>query len=72
MRRKAWHEYDPTERDDANRLGALFETLLNHVHNHPERDDFVTTLSSAFDAEFAHRAAGIYPPVGHGYPRLED
>ncbi|MFE7646447.1 hypothetical protein [Streptomyces phaeoluteigriseus] len=71
MARKHWYDYDPAERDDANRLGVLFETFLDHLHFHPERDAFTTALSDAFDAEFTHRAAGVYPPAGHGYPRLE-
>ncbi|GGU07206.1 hypothetical protein [Streptomyces coeruleorubidus] len=71
MPHKHWDEYDPTERDDANRLGVLFETLINHLHDHPERDAFITTLAGALHAEFADRAAGVYPPAGHSYPRLE-
>ncbi|MEU6088063.1 hypothetical protein ABZ865_14800 [Streptomyces sp. NPDC047085] len=68
---KPWYEFTPLERDDANRLGVLLETLFDYLHFHPERDAFVTTLSNAFDAEFSHRAAGVYPPAGHDYPRLE-
>ncbi|MGC0330618.1 hypothetical protein RKD23_003608 [Streptomyces sp. SAI-170] len=71
MHRKHWTEYSPAERDDANRLGVLYETLLNHLHFHPGHDAFTTVLSEAFAAEFTDRAAGTYPPAGHTYPRLE-
>ncbi|MFE9445605.1 hypothetical protein ACFYO2_43265 [Streptomyces sp. NPDC006602] len=72
MPRKPWYEFDPAERDDANRLGFLYESLRNHLHFHPAMDDFLVVLSSAFEAEFAHCADGAYPPVGHSYPRQED
>ncbi|MFI2349335.1 hypothetical protein ACH492_20225 [Streptomyces sp. NPDC019443] len=72
MSHKRWYEFDPAERDDANRLGFLYEALRNHLHFHPTVDDFLAVLSSAFETEFAHHADGAYPPVGHGYPRQED
>ncbi|MCX5560753.1 hypothetical protein [Streptomyces sp. NBC_00038] len=71
MCNEQWSEFDPIERDDANRLGYLFEGLQNHLHFHPVIDDFIAVLGSALDAEFIHRAWGTYPPQGHGYPRLE-
>ncbi|WP_406353659.1 hypothetical protein [Streptomyces sp. NBC_00658] len=67
-----WYEKDPLEQEDENRLGDLYETLLNHLHFRPERDDFITVVSSALQAEFDYRAAGVYPPLGHTYPRLAD
>ncbi|MFF0131233.1 hypothetical protein ACFYTG_36900 [Streptomyces mirabilis] len=72
MRGKPWHEYTPPERDDVNRLGALFETLQNELHFGLVVDQFVMVLNCAFQAEFDCHAAGIYPPAGHSYPRLED
>ncbi|MGP4049660.1 hypothetical protein [Streptomyces sp. 2A115] len=68
---KQWFELDPAERDDVNRLGYLYEGLRNHLHFHPAMDAFVTVLVGAVEAEFVHRAAGIYPPPGHGYPALD-
>ncbi len=72
MLRKHWSEYNPSERDDANRLGVLYGTLQNHLHFHPVMDDFLTVLSNAFEAEFRHCESGTYPPAGHGYPRLDE
>ena len=69
---KPWFEFTPMERDDANRLGFLFETLQNDVHLGLPVDHFVTVLSDALDSEFAARADGAYPPVGHGYARLDE
>ncbi|MEU2270735.1 hypothetical protein ABZ568_30875 [Streptomyces olindensis] len=68
---KPWFEFTPQERDDANRLGFLFETLQNDMHLGLDTDHFVMVLSDALDSEFAARADGAYPPVGHDYPRLE-
>ncbi|MFF8424883.1 hypothetical protein ACF07Y_06935 [Streptomyces sp. NPDC016566] len=72
MSRKHWTLYTPAERDDANRLGALYETFLNNLHNGLKQDAFTGVMASAFAAEFALLDAGVYPPVGHDYPRLED
>lgn len=72
MSDKFWpYEHTPLEHDDVNRLGFLFEGLQNELHFGLAVDSFVTVLSSAFQAEFDCRAAGVYPPAGHGYPRLE-
>ncbi|MGW7607176.1 hypothetical protein ACWGKW_07810 [Streptomyces sp. NPDC054766] len=67
-----WHEFDPFERADANRLGYLYETLQNDLHFHPEVDDFIAVLSGALEVEFVRREDGTYPPEGHSYPRSED
>jgi hypothetical protein len=66
-----WFECTPQEQDDANRLGFLFETLQNDIHLGLDTDPFVMVLRDALDSEFAARIDGVYPPVGHGYPRLE-
>ncbi|MFJ1529952.1 hypothetical protein ACIOFV_16245 [Streptomyces mirabilis] len=71
MPHKPWFEFDPVERDDANRLGFLYEALLNHLHFNPVMDDFTAALNGALNAEFAHRAEGAYPPAGHGYPSAD-
>ncbi|MGW6894354.1 hypothetical protein [Streptomyces sp. NRRL F-5140] len=68
---KPWFEFTPVERDDANRLGFLFETLQNDLQLGLVVDHFVMVLTEALDSEFADRADGVYPPAGHGYPRLE-
>ncbi|WP_328431503.1 hypothetical protein [Streptomyces sp. NBC_00453] len=65
---KHWSEFNPVQRDDANRLGVFFEELQNHLHVNPVIDDFIVVLGSALEAEFVHRAWGVYPPQGHGYP----
>ncbi|MFI6566873.1 hypothetical protein [Streptomyces sp. NPDC050534] len=59
------------ERDDVNRLGVLYETLQNDLYLGLPVDHFVSVLSDTFDSEFLARADGVYPPIGHGYPRLE-
>ncbi|MEV8433113.1 hypothetical protein [Streptomyces chartreusis] len=71
MAGKPWFEFTPVERDDANRLGFLFETLQNDLQLGLVVDHFVMVLTDALDSEFADRADGVYPPAGHGYPRLE-
>ncbi|MFD7404070.1 hypothetical protein ACFV7R_15645 [Streptomyces sp. NPDC059866] len=71
MAGKPWFELTPVERDDANRLGFLFETLQNDLQLGLVVDHFVVVLTDALDSEFATRAEGAYPPAGHGYPRLE-
>ncbi|SEE24467.1 hypothetical protein SAMN05216489_05966 [Streptomyces sp. 3213] len=64
------YEFTPQERDDVNRFGGLFETLQNDLYLGLVVDEFVMVLGEIFAAEFAVRAAGSYPPPGHGYPRL--
>ncbi|MCF1593133.1 hypothetical protein [Streptomyces muensis] len=64
-------EFTPAERDDVNRFGGLYETLQNDLYLGLPVDSFVAVLHGAFEAEFAVRDAGLYPPAGHGYPRLE-
>ncbi|WP_406414993.1 hypothetical protein [Streptomyces sp. NBC_01614] len=54
-----------------NRLGVLYETLQNDLHLGLAVDDFTTVLACAFEAECFAVSNGLYPPVGHGYPRLE-
>lgn len=71
MPSRPWFDFTPQERDDANRLGFLFETLQNDMHLGLETDQFVMVLDDALDSEFAARADGVYPPAGHGYPRLD-
>ncbi|MEU8751992.1 MULTISPECIES: hypothetical protein [Streptomyces] len=61
----------PEIRDDVNRLGVLYETLKNDLHLGLAVDDFTTVLAGAFEAECFAVSDGRYPPVGHGYPRLE-
>ncbi|MET7679348.1 hypothetical protein [Streptomyces sp. NPDC005423] len=65
------HEHDPAMADDVNRLGYLYETFVNHLRYHDERDAFTFVLAGAFAAEFAGIEAGAYPPPGHGYPGLD-
>lgn len=72
MNRKDPHEYTPAERDDVNRLGYLYETFVNDLHHGLKQDAFTLVMAGAFGAEFALIDAGVYPPAGHGYPRLED
>ncbi|MFF4041573.1 hypothetical protein [Streptomyces sp. NPDC001816] len=64
------YEFTPQERDDVNRFGGLYETLQNDLYLGLVVDEFVVVLGEIFAAEFAARAAGAYPPAGHGYPRL--
>ncbi|MEU8851254.1 hypothetical protein AB0C70_34700 [Streptomyces sp. NPDC048564] len=71
MAGKPWFEFTLAERDDANRLGFLFETLQNDLQLGLVVDHFVMVLTDALDSEFAVRADGTYPPAGHDYPRLE-
>ncbi|MGW0208647.1 hypothetical protein ACWDZ8_23555 [Streptomyces sp. NPDC003233] len=71
MHRKHWSEYTPAECDNLKRLGYLYESFVNHLTCHTERDAFTTVMAGAFGAEFALSDAGTYPPAGHGYPRLE-
>jgi hypothetical protein len=58
-------------RDDLNRLGSLYDTLKNDLHLGLPVDDFVLVVAGALEAECIAGVNGLYPPAGHGYPRLD-
>ncbi|MGW2515960.1 hypothetical protein ACWC09_02800 [Streptomyces sp. NPDC001617] len=60
------------ERDDMNRLGFLYETLKNDLHGGLAPDAFTLVVLGAPEAECIAGINGQYPPVGHGYPRLDE
>ncbi|WP_037568557.1 hypothetical protein [Phaeacidiphilus oryzae] len=62
---------DDPRRDDANRLGVLYETLHHELYDGAVGGRFASVLHSAFEAEFIARGHGAYPPAGHGYPRQD-
>jgi hypothetical protein len=64
--------FTPQQRDDNYRLGYLYDTLRNELHFGLAVDEFVEVVAGALDAECRALGEGVYPPPGHGYPRLDE
>ncbi|MFJ8334506.1 hypothetical protein [Streptomyces sp. NPDC094437] len=60
------HAHEAADEERSERIGQWLH--YNDIRPHTE---FFTVIDGAYRAEDHAKLYGVYPPLGHGYPREE-